>query len=218
MEDLAEEFAYVPFERLVQCCLLGPPKAGKTTFLRLIAPTLGHFAELSDSGLNKVSGVQTVGGTSIAFRIYDVPGRAGVDDAQHAKILRESDAALIVCDINDPGSIEEATRCAAQLGRRYPNCTRFLVFNRDDGEFDRQAPAESRLQAISQAAGCAYARTSCLERQGIEDALYSFATHVLYPTQTYMYVGASQSPDSSSKGRRRAHHRRKEKDEGCAVL
>lgn len=181
------EFQYYTIERIIQGCIVGDKKVGKTTIIRRLSCLMNTLSgDIRDDSINKVSGIYSYQELSIGIRLFDYPRLGALDSDEIFQLLTGMQGVVFVCDINDKESIATAARGAECIRAKHPELVILLVFNKDDGDYDRLVPTNVELQAVARKSGSICLRCSAKENYNMEDLLFNFVDNIVNPNQQYM--------------------------------
>ncbi|KAE8305146.1 Ras-related protein [Giardia duodenalis] len=181
------EFQYYTIERIIQGCIIGDKKVGKTTIIRRLSCLMNTLSgDIRDDSINKVSGIYSYQELSIGIRLFDYPRLGALDSDEIFQLLTDMQGVIFVCDINDKESIATAARGAECIRAKRPELVILLVFNKDDGDYDRLVPTNVELQAVAAKSGSICLRCSAKENYNMEDLLFNFVDNIVNPNQQYM--------------------------------
>lgn len=181
------EFQYYTIERIIQGCIIGDKGVGKTTMIRRLSCLMNVLSgDIRDNSINKVSGVYSYQELSIGVRLSDYPHLGMLDSAEILQLLTDMQGVMFVCDINNNESIASAAKGAEFIRAKRPDLVILMVFNKDDGDYDRPVPTNVELQAIAGKSGSICLRCSAKENYNMEDLLFNFVDNVINPNQQYM--------------------------------
>lgn len=142
--------------------------------------------DIRDDSINKVSGIYSYQELSIGIRLFDYPRLGALDSDEIFQLLTDMQGVIFVCDINDKESIATAARGAECIRAKRPELVILLVFNKDDGDYDRLVPTNVELQAVAAKSGSICLRCSAKENYNMEDLLFNFVDNIVNPNQQYM--------------------------------
>lgn len=181
------EFQYYTIERIIQGCIIGDKGVGKTTMIRRLSCLMEVLSgDIRDNSINKVSGVYSYQELSIGVRLSDYSHLGMLDSAEILQLLTDMQGVMFVCDINNNESIASAAKGAEFIRAKRPDLVILMVFNKDDGDYDRPVPTNVELQAIAGKSGSICLRCSAKENYNMEDLLFNFVDNVINPNQQYM--------------------------------
>lgn len=114
--------------------LLGRSGVGKSSIVhRLIKDEFEEKLDLTLGAFFVPTSITLAEGISIVLNIWDTAGTERYESLMHL-YYRQSSAAILVYDVNDPTSFETSTRWALKLEEEEPNCLLYLVGNKYDNE------------------------------------------------------------------------------------
>lgn len=131
-------------------------------------------------------------------------------DAQIKDIVRSYVIVCGVCDMNVKESVAFTTNLLKKCKAMNPNLLTFLIFNKDDGDFDRVVLSEQEMWTYSSSCKSFFFKCSATEDIGVEDLLNGIALQLSDPSARYIFAGASELGIVTTAGQR--------KDKKCCVM
>ncbi|NVM03658.1 MAG: GTP-binding protein [Candidatus Helarchaeota archaeon] len=158
--------------------LFGNVAVGKTSIVDRYINDKFEDEYISTLGYNVFEKDIDVGGTSVAFMIFDIGGQEQFEDLRK-KYASGAKAALLVFDVTNRESFENIRTWYKDLENFSDNATFILVGNKVDLEGKRQVQVKEGADLANEINAVGFFETSAKTSEGIDDAFYRLAQILL---------------------------------------